>query len=366
MANPLWQLSEFGQSVWYDNISRDLIHEGGLARLVNDFAVRGVTSNPTIFEKAVSGSELYDKDIFADEGLDPEDIFVSLAVKDIEDACDMLRPVYDESGGIDGLVSIEVSPFLAHDTDETIIEAKHLHDTISHENVIIKIPGTLEGLPAISATLADGISVNVTLLFDVDRYMEVADAYMAGLEAAAANGHDLGKIASVASFFVSRVDTLVDQQLDALGTDAAKALKGKAAVANAKIAYQAFKRKFGGPRWEALVSQGARPQRPLWASTSTKNPDYRDTMYVEDLIGPMTVNTMPQVTVDAFADHGKVGETLESGVDDARQLMEDLAEVGIDMKAVTAQLEAEGVESFSKAYQTLLDTIQKRERDLNN
>jgi len=355
--NPLEQLTEFGQSPWLDNISRDLLDSGGLSRLVVDDGIRGVTSNPTIFDQAISKSATYDTAIAAFPSDDPAEIFWDLAITDVQRGCDVLRPLYDQTDGGDGFVSLEVDPNLAYEAEATITMAKDLHDRVGRPNLLIKIPGTAAGLQAIEEAIAAGISVNVTLLFAIERHMEAADAYLRGLRRAQADGADLARISSVASFFVSRVDTLVDEQLEAIGTDEALALRGKAAVANAKLAYQAFLERFSGDGWDQLAASGARYQRPLWASTSTKNPAYDDTLYVSTLIGEHTVNTMPDTTIEAFCDHGVVDPTLVQGVDEARTVMERLAAVGIDMDAVTAQLEAEGVQKFAKSFSDLLASV---------
>lgn len=352
---PLAQLTDLGQSVWLDFIKRDLLN-GRLQELITEYSVRGETSNPTIFDKAITGSDLYDTDVRECDSSDPEDIFYELAITDIRRACEIFRPLYDESDGGDGYVSIEVSPRLAYDTDTTISEAERLWNLVGAPNVMIKIPGTEPGLPAIEASIAKGINVNVTLLFSTDRHMEAADAYISGIHKAKDAGIDVGRIHSVASFFVSRVDTLIDSELQEIG-GSAEQLQGMAAVANAKIAYQRAKDKFAGDDWDGLASAGANVQRPLWASTSTKNPDYSDVMYVHDLIGPGTVNTVPEATLMDFADHGKADLTLEQGVDEAYAAMERLAEAGIDMKAVTDKLEHDGVDSFAKSYEDLLSSI---------
>lgn len=364
--NPLERLFPLGTSVWYDNISRDLLDDEGLRRLVEQHAVRGVTSNPTIFDSAVSTSDRYDEQIRASTASDAEGIFFELAISDIQRACDVLRPIYSARASCgDGYVSMEVSPRLARDTVATVKQASELYARIDRPNVLIKIPGTAEGLPAIEESIANGLSVNVTLLFAVSRHMEAADAYIAGLERAVARGHDLGQIASVASFFVSRVDTLVDEQLDAIGTEQALGLRGKAAIANAKLAYRAFLDKFQGERWAALVAKGANLQRPLWASTSTKNPDYDDIIYVEHLIGPNTVNTMPPATIEAMADHGRTpGASVLTGVDEAKSVMDDLAAVGIDMVKVCDQLEDEGIQKFIASWEQVCETVSRRRSEL--
>src|SRR5919109_654744 len=315
----LHELSELGQSVWIDFLSRDLLRSGELARMMRDDAVVGVTSNPTIFQKAISSGDAYNdqlREVLQDER-DPKEVFLHLAVRDVSEALDLLRPVWDEGGGRDGYVSIEVDPNLAYDTQATIAEATRLHEWIDRPNLFVKIPATKPGLPAIEDMIAKGKSINVTLTFSLERYSEVAEAYVRGLERLVAAGGEPGRVASVASFFVSRVDTEADRRLDEIGGH--DELKGKLAVANAKLAYQRYKELFSGERWEALAAKGATPQRCLWASTSTKNPDYRDVLYVEELIGPETVNTMPEETIEAFQDHGNVAETLTEDVDAARR-----------------------------------------------
>ncbi len=361
---PLAKLTSFGQSIWLDYIRRDLF-DGELQNLIDDYSVRGETSNPAIFDKAIAGSDLYDSDVSGADSDDPEDIFFDLAIADIKSACGFFRPVFDSSGGKDGFVSLEVSPRLAYKTDETIEQAEELWNRVDAPNVMIKIPGTEAGLPAIEATIAKGINVNVTLLFSTDRHMDAADAYIAGLKKAQAAGIDLSTINSVASFFVSRVDTLVDQQLGGIGSDAAKALEGKAAVANAKIAYELAKDKFSGADWEALVSAGANVQRPLWASTSTKNPEYSDVKYVAELIGPDTVNTAPLDTIKDFADHGEASQTLTEDVAAAHDVMAQLASVGIDLHADTDKLEKDGVAAFIESYEDLLKSIDAKRTQLD-
>jgi transaldolase len=362
--SPLHQLSEHGQSVWIDFLSRDMLRTGELERMMRDDAVVGVTSNPTIFQKAISAGDAYDdqlREVLQHER-DPKEIFVHLASKDVGDALDLLRRVWDEGGGRDGYVSIEVDPNLAYDTEATIAEAQRLHELIDRPNLFVKIPATKEGLPAIEEMISRGRSINVTLTFSLDRYVEVAEAYVRGLERLVEGGGDPGKIASVASFFVSRVDTEADRRLDDIGGH--DELKGKLAVANAKLAYQRYKKIFAGERWERLAEQGASPQRCLWASTSTKNPEYRDVLYVEELIGPMTVNTMPEETIQAFQDHGRVAETLEQGLDEARRTFERLEEAGVDYEDVTQTLEREGVEKFADSFSELLEGIRAKSGEL--
>jgi len=347
-----------GQSPWLDNVRRDWLRSGEMQRWV-DRGVRGVTSNPTIFQKAIEGSDTYDEQFAAvlATGKSVEEAYWELVVTDIRDTLALLRPVHDDSDGIDGYVSLEVSPLLARDTAGTAEAARHLHDLIDEPNLLIKIPGTAEGLPAIEQMIAAGVSVNVTLLFSVDRYREVMEAYLRGLERATG---DLSRIRSVASFFVSRVDSEADRRLEALGTDEALALRGTVAVANARVAYEAFLETFRGPRWEALESRGARVQRPLWASTSTKNPSYPDTLYVDSLIGPDTVNTIPDATLADFEDHGTVARTLDTDLPAARGVLEAFDRLGCSLEDVTARLEEEGVASFSKSFDDLLGALRAK------
>jgi transaldolase len=360
----LHKLSELGQSVWIDFLSREMIQTGGLERLMRDDAVVGVTSNPTIFQKAISQGDLYDEQIRAllEDLDDPKEIFWRLAETDVGNACDLLRSVWDAGAGKDGYVSIEVDPNLAGDTDATIAEARRLHDQIDKPNLFVKIPATKAGLPAIEEMIASGRNINVTLTFSLERYSEVAEAYVRGLERLVESGGDASKVASVASFFVSRVDTETDKRLDDLGGH--EDLKGKLAVANAKLAYQRYKEIFSGPRWDALAAQGATSQRCLWASTSTKNPAYSDVLYVDELIGPETVNTMPEETIQAFQDHGEVALTLEQGIEEAKRLFDQLAEVGIDYDDVTRVLEEEGVQKFADSFSELLDGIAAKRGEL--
>ncbi len=360
----LHQLSELGQSVWSDVLSRDMLRSGELERLIAEDAVVGVTSNPTIFQKALAAGDAYDeqlRDELADER-DPKELFVRLAGKDVGDACDLLRGVWDRGRGLRGNVSIEVDPTLAYDTEATIAEAQRLHEEIDRPNLYVKIPATAEGLPAIEEMIARGRSINVTLIFSLQRYAEVAEAYLRGLERLVEGGGDPTAIASVASFFVSRVDTEADRRLEELGGH--DDLKGKLAVANAKLAYRRFEEIFAGERWERLAAAGATPQWCLWASTSTKNPDYRDVLYVEELIGPGTVNTMPLETIAAFQDHGEVALTLEEGIDEAERVLERLAEAGVDYDDVTATLEREGVEKFSDSFAELIEGIRAKSGEL--
>jgi transaldolase len=362
MTDRLAQLSAAGVAVWLDDVSRQRLTSGGLDKLRRENHVVGVTSNPTIFAKALADADDYADQVkdLATRGVDVEEAARMLTTYDIRWACDVMRPAYDASRGVDGRVSIEVDPRLANDTDRTNAEAKALWWLVDRPNLFIKIPATLEGLPAITATLAQGISVNVTLIFGLDRYDQVMEAFLAGMEQAKANGHDLSTIGSVASFFVSRVDTEADKRLDKIGTPEAQALHGKAAIANARLAYQRYEKVFGSDRWQALADAGAHPQRPLWASTSTKNPEYRDVMYVEDLIAPGVVNTMPEATIHAFADHGEVrGDTVTGYYADAQQVLDDLAAMGVDYNEVVDTLEREGVEKFAASWTELLDGVKK-------
>jgi transaldolase len=360
----LHELSELGQSVWIDSLSREWLRTGELARMMDEDAVVGVTSNPTIFQKAMSEGGWYDdqlREVLAEED-DLKEIFLRLAFDDVSEACDLLRPVWDGAEGLDGYVSLEVDPHLAHDTEGTIEEAQRFHETVDRANLYVKIPATEAGLPAIEEMIARGKNINVTLIFGLERYAAVAEAYIRGLERLVEAGGDPSQVTSVASFFVSRVDTEADKRLDAIGGH--DHLKGRLAIANAKLAYQRYKEIFSGPRWEPLAAKGATPQRCLWASTSTKNPEYRDVMYVEELIGPETVNTMPKETIEAFQDHGVVRPTLEEGLDEARQLFEELAAVGIDYDDVTRVLEDEGVQKFGDSFDELLEGIAAKRGEL--
>jgi transaldolase len=358
------KLSARGQSVWIDYLSRDLLQTGELKRMMEEDAVVGVTSNPTIFQKAISQGDAYDEQVkmLLAREQDPKEIFLHLAVRDVESALDLLAPVHERNGQ-DGYVSIEVDPNLAYDAKVTVEEAVRLHDWIRRPNLYVKIPGTKPGLEAIEECIAAGRSINVTLLFALEMHSAAMEAYLSGLEKFAESGGDLSKVRSVASFFVSRVDTEADKRLEAIGSDEALALRGKLAIANARIAYENYGKAFSGPRWEALEAKGALPQRCLWASTSTKNPEYRDVLYVEELIGPHTVNTMPEETIEAFQDHGEVrGDTVLEGVDEAHKLLEQLAAVGVDYDDVVATLEKEGVQKFSDSFTELLDGVKaKRE-----
>jgi len=354
---PLHQLSELGQSVWIDYLSRKFIHDGDLAGLARDGVV-GVTSNPTIFQGAIAEGDAYDeqiKEVSATES-EPKEIFLALASDDIRDACDVLRPLHDEDK--DGWVSFEVDPNLAHDTENTIEEAKRLHALIDKPNLFIKIPATKEGLPAVEETIAAGIPVNVTLIFSLERHREVAEAYVRGITRFVDGGGDPSKVASVASFFVSRVDTEADKRLDAIG--GYDELKGTLAIANAKLAFVTYDEVFSGSEWDALAAKGATPQRCLWASTSTKNPEYRDVLYVEELIGPETVNTMPRETVEAFNDHGRAERTLDRDIEGARRVFDLFAEAGVDYEDVVATLEREGVEKFAKSFRDLFADLESK------
>ncbi len=359
--NRIGKLNKLGQAIWYDNIRRSLLDSGELQALIDE-GVTGVTSNPTIFQKAIAGSGDYDEDLqrLSGEGKAPEEIFWSLAADDMRRTADLLRPVYDRTEGADGYACLEVNPALAHETEETVSEARRLFALLDRPNVMIKVPATPAGIPAIEKLISEGINVNVTLMFSLEQYEAVANAYIAGLEKLAASGGDVGRVASVASFFVSRVDTAVDKILEAVGeTD----LQGKAAIANAKMAYARFKEIFGGPRWKALAARGARVQRPLWASTGTKNPMYSDTLYVDSLVGRDTVNTLPPATLQAFIDHGAAAPTIEADLDVARKFVERLPEAGVDLDAVTKKLLDEGVAAFAGSFDSLIDSItEKRER----
>ena len=348
-----------GQSPWLDNLRRGYLRSGELQAYV-DRGVRGITSNPSIFQKAIADSDDYDDQLgeLLTAGTSVEEAYWRMVTDDIGEALAVLRPVYDASDGVDGYVSVEVDPGLASDTQGTIDSARHLHEAIDAPNVMVKIPATAEGIPAIRAMIAEGRSINVTLIFSIDRYAEVMEAYLAGLEAYAATGaDDLSRVASVASFFISRVDTAVDDRLGVIGTDEALGLQGKTAVAQAQLAYQRFTEVFSGARWEALAAKGARVQRPLWASTSTKNPDYPDTLYVDTLIGPDTVNTMPEATLEAFADHGTVARTVDADPAAAQGVIDAVTAVGVDLDDVARTLEAEGVAAFEKSFDDLLATL---------
>jgi transaldolase len=360
MTNPLLELARFGQSYWLDDLSRSMIRSGELQRRVEQDGLTGITSNPTIFHAALSKGTEYDEQLRKLAGEPPHVIYETLIVEDVRNACDILRPVYDRTEGRDGFVSLEISPNLARNIHGSITEARHFWQAVSRPNLLIKVPGTMEGLSVVEELLVEGINVNVTLLFSVERYHEVAGAYMNALERRRADRKPLASVASVASFFVSRIDTLVDKLLKQRiesGIGEAEDLLGKAAVANAKLAYQRYKEIVASGRWHFVEAAGARPQRLLWASTSTKNPAYPDLMYVEPLIGPQTINTMPLQTVAAFADHGKPAATLEQDVDDARRVMGELHEIGIDIQEVTRQLLDEGIQKFVDSYNAILQLI---------
>jgi transaldolase / glucose-6-phosphate isomerase len=368
--NPLKQLLDYGQSMWLDYIRRDLFTTGQLSKLIQADGLRGMTSNPSIFEKAIGDSSLYDDflhKLASQKNLSATAIYEQIAIRDIQDAADVLRPVYEESKFRDGYVSLEVSPYLALKTQETIDEARRLWKAVNRENVMIKVPGTAEGLPAIRLLLGEGININITLLFAQEVYEKVAEAYIAGLEDLASRGGNLKKMASVASFFISRIDTLVDSKItDKLKTTSdpaqqtlLKSLLGKVAIANGKLTYQRCQKIFSGPRWQALAAKGAQTQRVLWASTSTKNPNYRDVIYVEELIGPDTVNTMPPATIDAFRDHGKLRNSLTEDVPAAAKVMGDLARAGISIKEATDKLTQDGVKLFADAFDKLLAAVEK-------
>jgi transaldolase len=369
MTNQLQRLSEQGVAVWVDSIARDWLEKGELRRLRDQYSVVGVTSNPTIFQKAMGEGSFYDDDLtrLAGEGLDARTIFERLALDDIRAAAADMEPVYERTGGVDGRISFELPPDIANDAEASVREARRLFDELARPNVFIKIPATREGVEAVRTSIAAGININVTLIFSIARYREVIEAYLAGMEELADAGGDLTQVASVASFFVSRVDTNVDAKLqriiDAGGPDAERAAArlGTAAIDNAKLAYEVFEQAFSGPRWEGLERLGARVQRPLWASTSTKNPAYRDVVYVEELIADRTVNTMPIATIEAFADHGEVrGQTIKENLERAHALWSDLAELGSDEAKVGEELETEGVEKFAESYLALLDTVERK------
>jgi transaldolase len=355
-ANNVAQIHGFGQSIWLDFIDREIISSGKLKQLIDVDGVRGVTSNPAIFEKAISSSSDYDADIAALKSeSDNEKLFFEIAVKDIQAAADLFKGVYEESKKVDGYVSLEVSPFFALETEATAKQAEELWKKVDRENVMIKIPGTKPGLAAIQQSIAKGININVTLLFGLERYEEVTEAYIKGLEEHLAAGHKIAHIASVASFFLSRIDVVVDPIIEAKGE---KELYGEVAIASAKKAYEIYKRVFSGERWQKLADQGAQPQRLLWASTGSKNPAFKDTKYVEALIGPDTVDTVPLETVEAFRDHGVAANTLEAGLDQATAVLAKLPSLGIDLAAVTQQLEDEGIEKFNKPFEKLLNAIE--------
>lgn len=367
-SDKLKELHDMGQSIWLDSIDRTMLHNGELERRIREDSLTGVTSNPTIFQKALAAGDAYDEQLLgADDGLDPSRLFELVETQDVRDACDRFAGVFASTRGADGFVSIEVSPGVSNSADATVEEARRLWNAVNRPNVMVKVPGTEEGAVAVRRLIAEGVNVNITLLFAIDAHARVIEAYLAGLEQRVKAGQPIDGIASVASFFVSRVDTEIDKRLDALAAKAIggererlEMLKGRAAIANAKLAYKLFTERFSGPRWDALKAKGARVQRPLWASTSTKNPKYRDVMYVEELIGPDTVDTMPPATIDAFRDHGEVKRTVNARVGAAEGLLKELEAVGISMREVTDKLLAEGIASFQKSFDELLAGIQMK------
>jgi transaldolase len=371
-SNPLKELGTLGQSIWLDYIRRDLITSGGLRRLIEEDGLRGMTSNPSIFEKAIADSHDYDEDIraMALKGKGAEAIYEALSQSDVQSAADAFRPLYAATDGKDGYVSLEVNPHLAHDTNGTTEEARRLWAALDRPNVFIKVPATANGLPAIQQLISEGINVNVTLLFGLPRYRQVVEAYITGIEARAAQGKVVKQVASVASFFVSRIDALVDPLLERIiatggkGADLARMAQGQVAIASAKLAYQVYKESFASDRFRKLAAQGARVQRLLWASTSTKNPHYRDVKYLEALIGPDTVNTAPLETLDAYRDHGEPKARLEQHLREARQVLERMTELGINIDTVTRQLEDEGVDKFNKPFDKLIETLAQRSQPL--
>ena len=359
-TNPLEELHKAGQSIWLDYIDRSMLRDGSLARRIREDFLTGMTSNPTIFEKALAEGRAYDEQLAAAPASStPWEMFELVETDDVRAACDLFRGVYDRTNGGDGYVSIEVSPGSANDTEATVLEARRLWATVARPNVMVKVPGTTAGAAAVRRLIADGLNINITLLFSIDAHRRVIDAYLDGLEDRLRDGKPIDSIASVASFFVSRVDSEVDKRLDALGAQG-EALKGKAAIANAKLAYKLFREKFSGARWDALAAKGARLQRPLWASTSTKNPKYRDVMYVEELAGSDTVNTLPPATMDAFRDHGVTRRAVDQNVDAAEQTLRQLADAGIDFRTVTDKLLAEGLASFQKSWDSLLAGLEAK------
>ena len=376
-TNHILEIEQLGQSIWMDNLTRDLIQSGELQRLIETRGLRGITSNPAIFEKAIAGNKIYDADIEkgARAGLPTYKIYESLVFEDIRNACDMFRPIYEESNGLDGYISIEVPPTIAHDTQATIEEARRYYQEIGRENVMIKIPGTSAGLPAVEQVIADGINVNVTLLFSVESYVNCFWSYIKGLEKRAAEGKDISKIASVASFFLSRIDSNIDGRIDSklkagvesINVEAKlRAVKGKIAIANAKIAYQKYKEIVQSDRWQALAEKGAKVQRLLWASTSTKNPEYSDVMYVDELVGPDTVNTLPPNTIEACADHCDVDNRIETGVTEAYNLIENLKDpdIDIDINQVMDELLTDGIDKFVQPFQSLMDSLEEKVKKL--
>jgi len=372
MPNPMNRLHDLGQSIWLDYLRRDMLLDGTQARLIREDDLTGQTSNPSIFQKAIAESDLYDEDIrSAGANPDPNAVFEAIVIEDIRTAADLFRPVYDRTGGEDGFISVEVSPELAWDTDGSIEEARRLWKSIDRPNLMVKIPGTSEGLPVIRDCLAEGININITLLFSVDRYHEVMDAWFEAMERRVERGEPIDRIASVASFFVSRVDTKVDQRIGerlARVTDDERgrleATLGKIGIDNARVAFEAYERRFGDDRFASLATEGARPQKPLWASTSTKNPDYPDVYYVEALLAPGTVNTLPPETLEAYRDHGEPAVRIHDDLDGAHRRLEELGDLGIDFQIVLDELEREGVEKFSKSYHELLDTIEEKQKQV--
>jgi len=378
-TNPLLTIADYGQSIWMDNLTRDLIQSGELKQMIETRGIRGLTSNPAIFEKAIAGNQIYDADIEAGikAGKPTTDIYESLIFDDIRNACDIFRSIYDSSGGLDGYVSIEVSPSLARDTEGTINEARRFYREIDRPNVMIKIPGTPEGMPAVETVIADGINVNVTLLFSVNSYVDAAWAYIRGLEKRVEKGEDISKLASVASFFLSRIDSKIDDRIDEMlkqGVDRLekeaklRTIKGKLAIANAKLAYQKYKEIIRSDRWHALAAKGANVQRLLWASTSTKNPEYNDVMYVNELVGPETVNTLPPATIEACADHCEIAPNrVETGVEEAQNLINSLQDpdIGIDLEAVMKELLEEGIDKFIQPYNSLLQSLEEKVKRLS-
>lgn len=378
--NPLLKIKDYGQSIWMDNLNRTLIESGELKEMIKNRGLRGLTSNPAIFEKAIAGNEIYDADIEAGAkaGKSVQEIYESLILEDIRNACDIFRPIYDESGGLDGYVSIEVSPKLGRDTQGTIEEARRFYRALDRKNVMIKIPGTPEGFPAVEQAISEGINVNITLLFAMDSYTEAAWAYIRGLEARVAAGQPIDTIASVASFFLSRIDTKVDDRIDQrlknIGTEdlnkeaRLNEIKGKVAIANAKIAYQKYQEIIESDRWKALAKKGANVQRLLWASTSTKNPEYRDVMYIEELVGPDTVNTLPPATIEACADHCELDpDSIETNVEQAYRLIESLQDpdIDIDLDEVMSELLEEGIEKFTQPFESLMRSLENKIKQLS-
>ncbi len=370
--SPILQIKEYGQSIWLDNLSRDAIQSGELKEMIASRNVHGVTSNPAIFEKAIAGNKIYDADIAANAGKTVMEIYEALVFEDIRNACDIFRPVYEETNGLDGYVSIEVPPSLARDTEGTIAEAKRYFAAVNRPNVMIKIPGTPEGLLAVESAIAAGINVNITLLFSVDSYVETFWAYIRGLEQRIAAGQDVSNIGSVASFFISRIDNAIDAKLEELiakTSDMAlqekmRSLKGKIAIANAKVAYQEYKKIIQSERWKALSAKGAQVQRLLWASTSTKNPEYSDVLYVNELIGPNTVNTLPPSTLEACADHCEIASRIESNLEEAYQALATLSEIGINLNQVMADLLEDGIDKFIKPFNSLLASLEAKVKQL--